>query len=100
MAIVSRPATKEYRDNWPFGDKAEKQSEESTPGLWGFAAYTIPKGTEAMFYLVGSQEDARAAAETTLDSLDGHVIEVKVLKCDMFKWGKALDQWIASRFRR
>ncbi len=27
MAIVSRPATKEYRDNWPFGDKPEKQPE-------------------------------------------------------------------------
>jgi hypothetical protein len=27
MAIVSRPATQEYRDNWPFGDKPKKKPE-------------------------------------------------------------------------
>jgi hypothetical protein len=28
MAIVSRPATQEYRDNWPFGDKPEQKANE------------------------------------------------------------------------
>jgi hypothetical protein len=38
MAIVSRPTTKEYRDNWPFDAKPEKPEFESVIAMSGVTA--------------------------------------------------------------
>ena len=47
MAIVSRPATKEYRDNWPFGEKLEKPEFASViavPGMIDIPGGYTPEG--------------------------------------------------------
>ena len=36
MSIVSRPATKEYRDNWPFGERAKPEPAVRVPLLEAF----------------------------------------------------------------
>jgi len=52
MTITSKPASKEYRDNWPFGSEGKEiESETTKPEL-------ISK-TESVFIVARSLADAR-----------------------------------------